>query len=340
MSAIATIAEELNQRAQGRQFGSIQAIRYRLKGVKPPTKWPFTSQSIKDHYAFHLGGRTEMQFNVGFESSNGEERLRHGLAFSLEPSRTLPDIERLVPNIHRFNEFLRIHPNSLSEYVMWHHVGNVRSDNYVASPIRPALIQPHSFIFIGRLAADDQPNYDLILDDFDHLLALYEFVEGQAPFPALTPSNAPFQFKPGCAIKPEAATLSRADSILNVRLRHNHIQRKLHESLVAKYGEGAAGTEISSGIGTRIDLVLRQGEAYHMYEIKTGLSARACIREALGQLLEYSHWPGTQMAERLVVVGEPPLDREAAEYLASIRENFSLPLHYCQYQADTGCFVE
>lgn len=340
MSDIASIAEELNQRAVGRPFGSIQSIRHRLKGIKPPTRWPFTSQSIKDHYAFHLGGRTEIQFNVGFETINGKDRFRHGLAFSLEPSQTLPDIERLVPSISRFNEFVRIHSDTLSNYVMWHHIDDVRSDNYAISPIRPALIRPYSFIFIGRLASDDQPNYDLILDDFDHLLALYEFVEGQAPFPTPIPEASPFEFKPGCAIKPTAITVGRAEAVLDIHLRHNHIQQALYEFLSVKYGKDAAGAEISSGAGTRIDLVLKLGEAFHMYEIKTGLSARACIREALGQLLEYSYWPGTQIAERLVVVGEPSLDQDAAHYLTLIRERFSLPLYYCQYHSDTGRFVE
>jgi hypothetical protein len=40
-----------------------------------------------------------------------------------------------------------------------------------------------------------------------------------------------------------------------------------------------------------MDVVVRLGIRYWFYEIKTALSARACIREALAQLLEYSYWP-------------------------------------------------
>jgi hypothetical protein len=50
--------------------------------------------------------------------------------------------------------------------------------------------------------------------------------------------------------------------------------------------------------GGRIDLVVRTGEGYEFYEIKTYGSARACIREAIGQLLEYAMWPGAEPARQ------------------------------------------
>ena len=37
--------------------------------------------------------------------------------------------------------------------------------------------------------------------------------------------------------------------------------------------------------GTFVDVAVRQSEEYTYFEIKTGLSAQSCIREALGQLL-------------------------------------------------------
>ncbi|MGC1784471.1 MAG: hypothetical protein WA708_18245 [Acidobacteriaceae bacterium] len=76
--------------------------------------------------------------------------------------------------------------------------------------------------------------------------------------------------------------------------------------------------------------VLQNGE-YAYFEIKTGLSAQSCIREALGQLLEYSYWPGAEKATRLVIVGEPPFDKKAKAYLETLRKQFSLPLEYRQF---------
>ena len=47
------------------------------------------------------------------------------------------------------------------------------------------------------------------------------------------------------------------------------------------------GTENSTSIGTEIDIVTKHGDEYDLYEIKTALDIRLCIREALSQLLEY-----------------------------------------------------
>lgn len=52
---------------------------------------------------------------------------------------------------------------------------------------------------------------------------------------------------------------------------------------------------------------------------------------AARELLEYSYWPGAQSAARLVIVGEPPLDKDAKAYLKSLRTKFSLPMEYRQF---------
>jgi hypothetical protein len=52
----------------------------------------------------------------------------------------------------------------------------------------------------------------------------------------------------------------------------------------------------------------------------------------LGQLLEYSYWPGAQQAERLIVVGEPALDSESERYLTFLREELLMPIEYEQSQ--------
>ena len=106
------------------------------------------------------------------------------------------------------------------------------------------------------------------------------------------------------------------------------MQRALFDRLAREFGAEHVGTETPNGSGARIDVVLRRGAAYWFFEIKTSLSARGCIREALPQLLEYSFWPGTQEAERLVVVGEAALDDQSAEYLSTLRTRFGLPVYY------------
>ncbi len=54
---------------------------------------------MTEDWAFHYGGRSEIQYNIGFE----DEGFRFGLAFSLETSQTLPDINLLKPKIKKLN---------------------------------------------------------------------------------------------------------------------------------------------------------------------------------------------------------------------------------------------
>lgn len=65
----------------------------------------------------------------------------------------------------------------------------------------------------------------------------------------------------------------------------------------------------------------------HFFEIKTATPLR-CIREALGQIMEYSYFPTADKASRLIVVGEDLPNEETQSYLEHIRERFSIPIYY------------
>jgi hypothetical protein len=65
-------------------------------------------------------------------------------------------------------------------------------------------------------------------------------------------------------------------------------------------------------------------------QIKTALSPRACLREALGQLMEYAYWPGAFEAKRLIVCGESALDGDGETYLSQLKNRFTLPIEYEQ----------
>jgi hypothetical protein len=98
--------------------------------------------------------------------------------------------------------------------------------------------------------------------------------------------------------------------------------------LISEYGENDVSFENPSGVGTRVDIVVRRDNEYWYYEIKTAQSLRACLREAIGQILEYAYWPGAPQVTRMIVVGECQIDHDGAEYLRRLRERFSLPIYY------------
>ena len=96
------IAYNLNDKSKAYQFGKLQDIRKELKGLSKKARndiFVNTPNTMTDNWAYHYGGRSEIQFNIGFE----EEGFRYGLAFSLETSQTLPDINLLSPKIKKLN---------------------------------------------------------------------------------------------------------------------------------------------------------------------------------------------------------------------------------------------
>jgi hypothetical protein len=117
---------------------------------------------------------------------------------------------------------------------------------------------------------------------------------------------------------------------LDINLKHNFLQAALCRKLISEFGLENVADEHASGLGTKIDVVVRRDEdEYWYFEIKTALSPRACLREAFGQLLEYAYWPGAREAKRLIICGgECPLDAEGEQYLVLLRTRFGLPIEY------------
>ena len=149
-------------------------------------------------------------------------------------------------------------------------------------------------------------------------------------------SPPPFDFQSGLKIRADSATRSTTNAALELELRHNTPQEMLFESLAHEHGHDNVGTEIPNGAGGLIDVVVRRGEKYEFYELKAGMSPRECLREAIGQLLEYAYWPGAQVATRLVVVGEDELDAAGMTYLETLEREFGLRICYIRVNADNS----
>jgi hypothetical protein len=324
---------ELNSRARAHPIGALQELRARLRGLSRKAGHDiFSLQTTKDDYAFHHGGRSELQFNIGEIGS--PRGFRFGVAFSFEPSRTLPlPLDVLTPKVKLFNDYMALNAEHFADMRMWHFVGGAQgpSEDYRPGPIPWERVGVGVFIVLGKRQPLDTIDYEAILSDLDRLLPLYTYVEsGGTSQPLVAPVETPFTFRPGCSIKASATIASQVQKQLDISLRHNELQEALYRRLVSLYGKDNVGAENSSGVGTRVDIVVKREKEYWFYEIKTAASPRACLREAIGQLLEYAFWPGGQPATRLVVVGESAIDSDGTEYLRHLRERFSLPIDYEQ----------
>jgi hypothetical protein len=333
------IAERINARSANYRMGNFQSLRKRLKGLSSvPSYKIFTSQTVHEEWAFHLGGRKELQFNIGLEDYDDSLCFRHGVAFSLETSHTLPDVEILLPKIERFNDYVRETASEFSDMQMWHWYKNERSHNYAIQEISCTFLRPGYFIFLGKLTNLTKVDIDNVLRDFDRLLNLYEYVEGGGTIRIIAPESDPgFRFRSGCSPKMSITTANRPERRLNIFLRHNDIQHELYKHLASLHGGENVGAEVPAGRGKKIDVVVKREDSFIFYEVKTSSCVQTCIREALSQLLEYSLWPdnkegpGGERANKLVIVTENNSTEEAVKYLAKLRDRFGLSIYHQRF---------
>ena len=324
------ILSALNDLAPGYRFGTLQDIRKARRPLqKRPSRHPFGF--AHEDWAHHVGGRKELQFNVGKE----EDMLRWGIAVSLQPSRSLPDVTALHPRLRKLSSILEVHGDHLHRLglEMWDWTGaEGRSRNRVPQRVADYLYRPGAFVFVGSQAPIEEFNPVCVLQDFDILLPVYEFVEFEPDGtpPALNEQRG-FVFEPERAAaedRPRATMVTRTAGVSQVSLRHRVLQDALKSELER---EGAVvSIENPDGRGGYIDLVACRDGEYEFYEIKTDASTRLAIRHAIGQLLEYAYWPAAARPKRVVVVAEGPLDPEAADYLRTLEAETGLAIGYRQ----------
>jgi len=109
--------------------------------------------------------------------------FRYGIAFSLQPTRTVPDISIFMPKIERFNEYLKQNPHVFSEMFFWYYQEGWSKPRKVKC-IDADLARMDTFIFIGKyISKEEEPNrltsdeLTDVLTTFDNLLELYIYVE-------------------------------------------------------------------------------------------------------------------------------------------------------------------
>lgn len=81
-----------------------------------------------------------------------------------------------------------------------------------------------------------------------------------------------------------------------------------------------------------VDVVMETDAELRLYEIKSDLSPRRVLRQAIGQLLEYAFFglDGRALTKKttLIVVGRNPLSKDDEGYLAFLRQQYQLPIEY------------
>lgn len=334
-----TIAEQINTAAVGHRMGEFQDLRARIKGRRRVARHVFVPRAgtFNPTWAYHYGGRTELQFNIGLELRGDAWWFRYGIAFSLEPSRSLPDPGILLPHILRYNDYMRENGARLAGMRLWYYGnhGNDPSQDIQDKIITEDILTHGHFFFIGQRSHAEAINTDQVITVFDQLLDVYVAVESQSYLLA-TPTISPKEFTltPRLPPHPTKITVSWAQRHIDVDQRHRELEQALFDCLCTQYGKETVFPEQDTGNGMKIDVVLQRNDGLWLYEIKTSTCVRSCIRDGLAQLMEYSFWPTALNALKLIVVGEPPTDAGARSYLATLRKRFALPVYYSRLDYD------
>jgi hypothetical protein len=186
MKKIEEVVAALNARLESTELGTFYDRRQRLNAGRRKSGGLFqvTHDQRKplSGYSFHWGGRSELQFNVGFEEAR---YFRYGVAFSLEPDRNLQDpVAVLYPKILQFNAMAPGFP-VLQGLRMWSYQRGVRSADGAVTSVPPQLVQSGTFVFIGeRVDVSARGVTPEVLERavavLTSLLPLYEQIEGGA----------------------------------------------------------------------------------------------------------------------------------------------------------------
>ena len=124
-------------------------------------------------------------------------------------------------------------------------------------------------------------------------------------------------------------TSERAPRTVESRNIHNQLSNALRSYLAQRY-PNSVSREHRSGMGnTRIDMVAKIQGQIIFYEIKSYNNIKACIRDAIGQLMEYSYWPNQNNASKLIVISQKLKGiEEAKAYMENVRALTGLPIYY------------
>lgn len=347
------IADRLNKNSNRYKIGKLQYLRKEIKNLGKRMTGPiFSQKSVKEDYAFHCGGRPELQFNIGIE----EQGFRHGVAFSFETSRSFPSIDELAEKVKYFNEYLTANPSDFEGFKMWvwQKTPRKRSEERSPSPIQSNTVALGRFIFLGKIAPIGDFDVDKVLEDFDQLLNLYEFVEsgGKVLDGKYVATDTPLDlspvsenqktadswmagFKAGHVKYAERSTVSFIEKTIDIEYRHNHLQNLIYPALVSEFGKGCVATEQRAASGGEIDIAIRDGKIRILVELKVASLARWCIREALGQLLEYAYFKEPKPPTEIWVIGTGECTQHDAAYLKLLRSKLNLPIFYRCFDAET-----
>ncbi len=122
---------------------------------------------------------------------------------------------------------------------------------------------------------------------------------------------------------------------------HKRIQNAVVELLKDQYVHLYLEKGTDGSVKQKIDIkgLLKNSEEWHYFEVKT-YSAKRSIREALGQILEYAHYPNNDRAQKMFIIGPEKPDEKDCKYMELIREKYGIPVWFRWYSFEENKLYE
>jgi hypothetical protein len=130
--------------------------------------------------------------------------------------------------------------------------------------------------------------------------------------------------------KSETSFERSASASVKVNLIHSRIQNRFVKYLQENYPDDSP-----TGEKQRIDAKRETVNEIIIYEIKPYESVYACIREGIGQLLDYSHQLKSRKRKRIIIVGPNKPETHDLDFIEEIKNVLHIPFGYIAFDEAT-----
>jgi len=166
---------------------------------------------------------------------------------------------------------------------------------------------------------------------------LYNY-DSSTPTPIIKEYEKGFDFYSGSDSLPNYKKTARKKSRQEDKelvLEHNETIQNLFTYLKKTFPDDKVRIECTAYGKSRVDVVRRTKKGDIFYEVKTYNLPRVSIRQAIGQLLEYSLYPDADNAIQLSIVTPRQEDKNIRNYIANLNSVLKIPLTYIHFDNET-----
>lgn len=176
---------------------------------------------------------------------------------------------------------------------------------------------------------DDSERFFKIFSWYSSVPDSLDLAEAAAKVSNPTPSVNGHIRNDGYSEKTEQEFERSAMAAVKVKRMHNVIQNSFVRYLQSLYPSGVSGEK------NWIDAKYEDANSITIFEIKPYENSYTCVRQGIGQLLDYYHRLQTAKRKRIVVVGPNKPSAADVAFVQDVKSNLAIPFSYLAFDYKT-----